>query len=115
MCTPLLVMHVLLVDHHFTPIHSTRQRLGPGGLDPVEVFETLPEAMKEAFAGQDPAALQRVIADMGEEAVLPHLEKCVLSGLWIPAEDSPLAALLKPKAGPPAPDAASAPPPPPSV
>merc|ERR1719375_79530 len=28
---------------------SREERLGPGGLDPVEVFETLPESMQEAF------------------------------------------------------------------
>ena len=32
---------------------SKEERMGPGGLDPVDVFETLPEVMKEAFESQD--------------------------------------------------------------
>ena len=29
-----------------------QQRLGPGGLDPVEVFETLPKVLQECFESQ---------------------------------------------------------------
>ena len=32
---------------------SKEERMGPGGLDPVEVFETLPDSMKEAFESQE--------------------------------------------------------------
>ena len=37
---------------------SREERLGPGGLDPVEVFETLPESMQEAFEKKDTQMLQ---------------------------------------------------------
>ena len=37
---------------------SREERLGPGGLDPVEVFGTLPEAMQEAFQSKEVGALQ---------------------------------------------------------
>ena len=37
---------------------SREERLGPGGLDPVEVFETLPEALQEAFQSQDTQKLK---------------------------------------------------------
>lgn len=37
---------------------SKEERMGPGGLDPVEVFESLPESMQDAFESQDTAALQ---------------------------------------------------------
>ena len=29
-----------------------QERLGPGGLDPVEVFETLPKVLQECFESQ---------------------------------------------------------------
>ena len=41
--------------------------LGPGGLDPSEVFESLPQAMKDCFESQDIAMLQQVIKEMPEE------------------------------------------------
>ena len=44
-----------------------QERLGPGGLDPVEVFESLPDALKECFESQDIAKLQETIKAMSEE------------------------------------------------
>lgn len=60
------------------------KKLGPGGLDPVEVFESLPEKMKECFEKRDIALLQDVIAQMPEEEARYHMKRCVDSGLWIP-------------------------------
>lgn len=37
-----------------------QQRLGPGGLDPAEVFETLPDQMKECFEKRDIERLKNV-------------------------------------------------------
>ena len=42
-------------------------RLGPGGLDPADVFESLPDSMKKCFESQDIAMLQTVIKELPEE------------------------------------------------
>uniref|UniRef100_A0A914YVD3 Hsp90 chaperone protein kinase-targeting subunit n=1 Tax=Panagrolaimus superbus TaxID=310955 RepID=A0A914YVD3_9BILA len=56
----------------------------PGGLDPQEVFNTLPEEMREAFASQNVDALMDIASSMDEEVFRHHLERCVKSGLWVP-------------------------------
>ena len=43
------------------------EQLGPGGLDPVEVFETLPRAMQEAFESKDVARLQDALMGLPNE------------------------------------------------
>ncbi|XP_054706411.1 hsp90 co-chaperone Cdc37-like [Uloborus diversus] len=60
------------------------KRLGPGGLDPIEVFETLPEELKKCFESKDIELLQKTIASMPEEEARHHLNRCIDSGLWIP-------------------------------
>ncbi|XP_055606909.1 hsp90 co-chaperone Cdc37 [Uranotaenia lowii] len=59
-------------------------RLGPGGLDPVEVFNTLPKEMQDCFESRNIAMLQEVIAKMPEEEARYHLKRCVDSGMWVP-------------------------------
>ena len=44
-----------------------QERLGPGGLDPADVFESLPDSMKNCFESQDIGMLQQVIKDMPED------------------------------------------------
>ena len=44
-----------------------QERLGPGGLDPADVFESLPDSMKKCFESQDIAMLQEVIKALPEE------------------------------------------------
>ena len=44
-----------------------KERLGPGGLDPADVFESLPDSMKNCFESQDIGLLQQVIKEMPEE------------------------------------------------
>ncbi|XP_033741431.1 hsp90 co-chaperone Cdc37-like [Pecten maximus] len=61
-----------------------KKRLGPGGEDPVEVFESLPEAMKECFEAKDIPMLQKVISEMDHEEASYHLKRCIDSGLWVP-------------------------------
>lgn len=38
-----------------------KKRLGPGGLDPADVFESLPKEMQDCFEKRDIARLQEVI------------------------------------------------------
>jgi len=74
-----------------------KARLGPGGLDPLEVFETLPDILKKCFEAQDIPMLQKAITELDEKEARYHMKRCVDSGLWCPSKDD-----LEPKgeAGP---------------
>mmetsp|Transcript_49387 Transcript_49387/g.86085 ORF Transcript_49387/g.86085 Transcript_49387/m.86085 type:complete len:169 (-) Transcript_49387:90-596(-) len=61
---------------------SKEERLGPGGLDPVEVFEGLPKDLQEAFRCGDIEMLTRVAEEMPEEEFNEHLQRCIDCGLW---------------------------------
>merc|ERR1719282_1920179 len=65
------------------------ERLGPGGLDPADVFESLPESLRKCFETQDIGMLQQVIKEMPEEDARYHMKRCVDSGLWVPNKDDP--------------------------
>lgn len=61
-----------------------KARLGPGGLDPLEVLESLPPDLKECFETQDIKKLQEVLSAMDENNAKYHLKRCIDSGLWVP-------------------------------
>lgn len=61
-----------------------QKRIGPGGLDPVEVFESLPKEMQECFERQDISSLQSVALNMDAVEFQNHLKRCIDSGLWVP-------------------------------
>lgn len=61
-----------------------QKRLGPGGLDPVEVFETLPDDLKQCFESQNIELLQETLSKMSEEDAKYHMKRCIDSGLWVP-------------------------------
>jgi cell division cycle protein 37 len=67
----------------------------PGGLDPQDVFESLPKEMQECFEKRDLPALQELITKMDENDARYHMKRCVDSGLWIP--DAKSAQLLADK------------------
>lgn len=72
---------------------SREERLGPGGLDPVEVLESLPKAMKECFLAQDIPGLHKALGAMTMEEAKHHMDRCTKSGLWVAqSEDSAEAA-----------------------
>lgn len=58
-------------------------RLGPGGLDPSEVFETLPKELQDCFEKRDTELLKQVVAAMPEDEAKYHIKRCVDSGLWV--------------------------------
>lgn len=60
------------------------KRLGPGGLDPLEVLEQLPEKLRTCFESQDIGELKKVIAEMDRDEATKHMKACVASGLWVP-------------------------------
>lgn len=62
-------------------------RLGPGGLDPIEVYEELPDELKKCFDAQDVPLLQATIAKMPEQDAIYFMNRCVASGLWVPGKN----------------------------
>jgi cell division cycle protein 37 len=58
------------------------QRLGPGGLDPLEVVETLPKAMQEAFESRDVEKLKQALMSLDPKDAEYHMKRCIDSGLW---------------------------------
>nr|XP_046196850.1 hsp90 co-chaperone Cdc37-like [Oncorhynchus gorbuscha] len=61
-----------------------QNRLGPGGLDPVDVYDTLPEEMKKCFDDKDISMLQEAISKMDPMEAKGHMKRCIDSGLWVP-------------------------------
>ncbi|CAL4061341.1 unnamed protein product [Meganyctiphanes norvegica] len=59
-------------------------RLGPGGLDPLEVLEELPKELKECFESQNIQNLKDCIKSLDVETATYHMKRCVDSGLWVP-------------------------------
>jgi Cdc37 C terminal domain len=62
---------------------TAEERLGPGGLDPVEVFQTLPESMQDAFESKDIEALKSALAALPPAERAYHMQRCADSGLWV--------------------------------
>ncbi|XP_076583569.1 hsp90 co-chaperone Cdc37-like isoform X2 [Chaetodon auriga] len=61
-----------------------QKRLGPGGLDPVEVYESLPKEIQKSFDEKNIQMLQEAINRLDPEEGKYHLRRCVDSGLWVP-------------------------------
>ncbi|KAJ6654510.1 hypothetical protein lerEdw1_006817 [Lerista edwardsae] len=61
-----------------------QKRLGPGGLDPVEVYETLPSELQKCFDVKDVQMLQDAISKMDPTEAKYHMQRCIDSGLWVP-------------------------------
>jgi len=64
-----------------------RLQMSPGGLDPLEVFEALPEEMKECFEKQDIPALVELQKTMNPQIFVPHMMNCIKAGLWSQPND----------------------------
>ncbi|XP_040571837.1 hsp90 co-chaperone Cdc37 [Lepeophtheirus salmonis] len=63
--------------------------IGPGGLDPVEVFNSLPESLQKCFESQDIGMLQQAIKELPDEEGRYHMKRCIDSGLWLPSKEDP--------------------------
>lgn len=61
-------------------------RLGPGGLDPLEVLETLPQDIRDAFESQNTEKLRAAFAALPPKDAEHHFKRVVDSGLWVPAK-----------------------------
>eukprot|EP00066_Takifugu_rubripes_P021877 XP_011611143.1 PREDICTED: hsp90 co-chaperone Cdc37-like isoform X2 [Takifugu rubripes] len=64
-----------------------QERLGPGGLDPVEVYQSLPKEMQKSFDDKNIEMLQEVMNRLSPEEAKYHLRRCIDSGLWVPESD----------------------------
>ncbi|XP_035516417.1 hsp90 co-chaperone Cdc37-like, partial [Morone saxatilis] len=61
-----------------------QKRLGPGGLDPVEVYESLPKEIQKSFDEKNIQMLQEAINKLDPEEGKYYLRMCIDSGLWVP-------------------------------
>jgi len=61
----------------------------PGGVDPQEVMDSLPEALANCFISRNVEDLQKLISDE-PQVYMPHMIRSVQAGLWVPGQDSPL-------------------------
>lgn len=59
-----------------------RISMSPGGLDPLEVIESLPKSMQEAFESRDTDQLREALMKMDPNEAEHHMKRCVDSGLW---------------------------------
>ncbi|KAK1886216.1 Hsp90 co-chaperone Cdc37 [Dissostichus eleginoides] len=59
-----------------------QMRLGPGGLDPLEVYESLPKEVQKGFDEKNIQLLQEAMSKLGLEDGKYHLRRCIDSGLW---------------------------------
>jgi cell division cycle protein 37 len=70
--------------------NAKNRTVGPGGLDPMEVLESLPSELRNAFESRDINAFRSVFASMNSADAAYYLKRCVDSGLWVPNNDSSL-------------------------
>ena len=61
-----------------------QKRLGPGGLDPVEVFESLPKKLQQCFEKKDIPMLQKALSELPKDEAELYMKRCIESGMWIP-------------------------------
>ncbi|KAK2817330.1 hypothetical protein Q5P01_025521 [Channa striata] len=61
-----------------------QKRLGPGGLDPVEVYESLPKEIQRSFDEKNIQMLQEAMNNLDPEEGKYYLKMCIDSGLWVP-------------------------------
>jgi len=57
--------------------------VGPGGLDPTEVLNSLPKEMQNAFMKGDTQILHEALAKLPEADARKYMDDCVKAGLWV--------------------------------
>lgn len=62
--------------------------LGPGGLNPYEVLDMLPDPLREVFESESVEELQRVLSTMPAKEAKKWMKMCVDSGLWVAQDTS---------------------------
>ncbi len=66
----------------YEEVEEGEERLGPGGLDPVAVFEALPRELQEAFESRDMGKLHEALKALPIEEAKRHMKACEDSGAW---------------------------------
>lgn len=61
--------------------------VGPGGLDPLEVLNSLPEEIANAFDSQDVDQLKKALGALPPKEAAAIMKKCVDAGLWVVNND----------------------------
>merc|ERR550525_606435 len=61
--------------------------LGPGGLDPTEVLNSLPQEMCQPFISQEVDKLREVLGAMDPDEAEYHMRRCVDAGLWVQPDE----------------------------
>mmetsp|Transcript_20389 Transcript_20389/g.32854 ORF Transcript_20389/g.32854 Transcript_20389/m.32854 type:complete len:475 (+) Transcript_20389:331-1755(+) len=56
-------------------------------LDAREVFKTLPRNLQEALVAQDRHRFQQILLSMDSVQAMYHLERCIKSRIWVPAQE----------------------------
>uniref|UniRef100_A0A0N5B1T5 Hsp90 chaperone protein kinase-targeting subunit n=1 Tax=Strongyloides papillosus TaxID=174720 RepID=A0A0N5B1T5_STREA len=54
----------------------------PGGMDPVEVINSMPKELADCFINRDKEQLIEVASKMPEDVFTYHLDRCIKAGLW---------------------------------
>jgi len=70
-------------DSEYVPLEKG-EHTGPGGLDPAEVFESLPKVLQDAFGERSVDALRTALESMDPAEAQLHMQRCIDSGLWDP-------------------------------
>lgn len=73
---------VPLVDIMYKMKPAMRKSLAPKGLDPVDVYEKLPEDLQAAFKASSVELLKKAAEKMDPAAFEHHFQLCKDSGLW---------------------------------
>lgn len=63
-----------------------KKKTDPSYLDPEEVLNSLPEGLRACFENQDMSNLNGELAKLDERWAVYHMNRCVKSGLWVPAD-----------------------------
>lgn len=71
-----------LVEAMYDMEPKVRKSLAPKGLDPVKVYEALPEPLKAAFKAGSTEMLKEAAEQMKIEDFEKHFQLCIDAGLW---------------------------------
>uniref|UniRef100_A0AC35TG55 Hsp90 chaperone protein kinase-targeting subunit n=1 Tax=Rhabditophanes sp. KR3021 TaxID=114890 RepID=A0AC35TG55_9BILA len=63
---------------------EARIKASPGGIDPQEVMNALPDELKECFESRDMSKMKHVAETMDRDVFKYHFQRCIDSGLWVP-------------------------------
>jgi len=81
-----------VAEEEVDPDNYEKAPVGPGGLDPTQVLQSLPEEVQKAFISQDKDTLIAALDKLPREEANDIIKRCIDSGLWNPGgpvQDAP--------------------------